>query len=108
MVLENLFSEDEIRPISEEVDRIVEGRADYMPAHDVIYEPAYALNEDRTDYISVLPDDTAPTTLPNPMPIAITFFANQGDEPLLIKVGTAYESATGHRAPPPAFGALLE
>lgn len=39
VVLENLFSEDEIRPISDEVDRIVEGRADYMPAHDVIHEP---------------------------------------------------------------------
>jgi Asp-tRNA(Asn)/Glu-tRNA(Gln) amidotransferase A subunit family amidase len=41
------------------------------------------------------------------MPIAITFFAGQGDEPILIEVGTAYESATGHRRPPPAFGPLL-
>ena len=38
------------------------------------------------------------------MPIAITFFAGQGEEPTLIKIGTAYESATHHRTPPPAFG----
>jgi Asp-tRNA(Asn)/Glu-tRNA(Gln) amidotransferase A subunit family amidase len=38
------------------------------------------------------------------MPIAITFFAGPGDEPTLIKIGTAYESATRHRTPPPAFG----
>ena len=31
------------------------------------------------------------------MPIAITFFRGQGDEPTLIKVGTAYEAATHHR-----------
>jgi hypothetical protein len=39
-----------------------------------------------------------------PMPIAITFFANQGEEPTLIKIGTAHEAATDHRTPPPAFG----
>ena len=44
------------------------------------------------------------TRLPHPMPISITFFAGQGDEPTLIKIGTAYESATHHRFAPPAFG----
>jgi amidase len=38
--------------------------------------------------------------------IAITFFAGQGDEPVLIRVATAYESATHHRLPPPAFGPI--
>ena len=38
------------------------------------------------------------------MPIAMTFFAGQGDEPTLIKIGTAYETATHHRTQPPAFG----
>ena len=42
--------------------------------------------------------------LPQPMPISITFFAGQGEEPTLIKIGTAYESATHHRFAPPAFG----
>ena len=71
---------------------------------DVIYEPQYALNEDKTDYISVLPPGTQQSKLPHPMPISITFFAGQGEEPTLIKVGTAYESATHHRTPPPDFG----
>lgn len=71
---------------------------------DVIYEPKYALNADKTDYVSVLPPGTQKSTLPHPMPIAITFFAGQGEEPTLIKVGTAYESATHHRFAPPAFG----
>jgi Asp-tRNA(Asn)/Glu-tRNA(Gln) amidotransferase A subunit family amidase len=73
---------------------------------DVIYEPQYALNADKTDYVSVLPPGTQKSKLPHPMPIAITFFAGQGEEPVLIKVGTAYEAATHHRTPPPAFGPL--
>jgi Asp-tRNA(Asn)/Glu-tRNA(Gln) amidotransferase A subunit family amidase len=75
-------------------------------ATDVIYEPAYALNDDKTDYVSVLPPGTQQSKLPKPMPISITFFAGQGDEPVLIRVGTAYESATKHRFAPPDFGAV--
>lgn len=71
---------------------------------DVIYEPKFALNADRTDYVPVLPAGTQKTKLPHPMPISITFFAGQGEEPTLIEVGTAYESATHHRTAPPAFG----
>jgi Asp-tRNA(Asn)/Glu-tRNA(Gln) amidotransferase A subunit family amidase len=74
--------------------------------NDIIYEPQYALNEAGTNFTSVLAPDTPRTTMPHPMPIAITFFANQGDEPTLIRVGTAYEAATGHRVPPPDFGPL--
>jgi amidase len=73
---------------------------------DVVYEPQYALNEDKTDYISVLPPGTPKSRLPHPMPISITFFGGQGEEPTLIKVGTAYEAATHHRFAPPAFGPL--
>ena len=73
---------------------------------DVVYEPRYALSADKRTYISVLAPDTPKTTLAHPMPVALTFFAGQGDEPVLIKVGTAYESATHHRRPPPAFGPI--
>jgi amidase len=75
---------------------------------DVVYEPQYALNADKKDYISVLPPETPQTKLPHPMPISITFFAGQGEEPTLIKVGTAYESATHHRTPPPDFGPVQQ
>ena len=71
---------------------------------DVIYEPQYALNKEKSDYVSVLAPNTPQTKLPHPLPISITFFAGQGEEPTLIKIGTAYESATHHRFAPPAFG----
>ena len=71
---------------------------------DVVYEPQYALNDDKTDYVAVLAPGTEKTKLPHPMPISITFFAGQGDEPVLIKVGTAYEAATHRRFAPPLFG----
>jgi hypothetical protein len=73
-------------------------------ATDVAYEPRYALSPDKRRYISVLAPGTPKSTLPHPMPVALTFFSGQGEEPVLIKVGTAYESATHHRRPPPAFG----
>jgi len=71
---------------------------------DVIYEPQYALGADKTDYVSVLPPGTPKTLLRHPMPISMTFFAGQGDEPVLIQIGTAYEAATHHRFAPPDFG----
>jgi Asp-tRNA(Asn)/Glu-tRNA(Gln) amidotransferase A subunit family amidase len=70
----------------------------------VIYEPTFALSEDKTNYVSVLPPGTPQSELPEPMPIAITFFAGQGDERTLLEVASAYEAATRHRRPPPAFG----
>lgn len=72
--------------------------------NDVIYEAQYALNADKTNYISILPDDVGSSRMPHPMPIAMTFFAGPGDEPILIKVGTAFEAATHYRAPPSGFG----
>jgi hypothetical protein len=72
----------------------------------VVYEPKYALNSGKTNYESVLAPETPRSTLPHPMPIAITFFSGQGEEPTLIKISTAYESATHHRSPPHAFGPI--
>jgi len=72
--------------------------------NDIVVEPQYTLNESKTDYISTIAPNTPKTKLKHPMPVAITFFAGQGAEPTLIKIGTAYESATHHRTPPPAFG----
>jgi Asp-tRNA(Asn)/Glu-tRNA(Gln) amidotransferase A subunit family amidase len=66
------------------------------------------LNDGKTDYDSVLPYGTKASRLPKPMPISIAFFAGQGDEPVLIKVGTAYESATHHRFAPPDFGPVAK
>lgn len=38
-IIERLFSEDEIMPISDEVNKIIEGRAEYFPEDDIVYEP---------------------------------------------------------------------
>ncbi|WP_411888233.1 amidase family protein [Hydrocarboniphaga effusa] len=75
-------------------------------ATEVVVEPQYALDDDARDYISVLKPGTPRSRLPHPMPISITFFAGQGAEPVLIRIGTAYESATHHRFAPPGFGAV--
>ena len=66
--------------------------------------PVFALNAARTNYTAVLPPGAKQTPLDHPMPIAITLFAGQGDEPMLIRIGTAYESATHHRKQPASFG----
>ena len=39
VILEDLFSASEIGPISDEVDRILQGQVDYLPANEVVYEP---------------------------------------------------------------------
>ncbi len=75
---------------------------------DVVFEPVYALNADKSEYEAVLPDDVKQSRLAQPMPVSITFFSDQGQEPLLIKVGTAYESVTKHRFAPPDFGPLTQ
>jgi Asp-tRNA(Asn)/Glu-tRNA(Gln) amidotransferase A subunit family amidase len=76
--------------------------------NQIIYEPQFALNSEKTNYISVLDPETEQTLLPNPMPISILFFSGQGEEHTLLKIGSAYEAATHHRAPPPDFGPLSD
>src|SRR3954470_19086179 len=38
-VLEDVFSEAEITGVSDEVDRVIDGRASYIPERDLVYEP---------------------------------------------------------------------
>ena len=45
---------------------------------------------------------TGPT--PAKLPVSITFLTRPFEEPLLFKIGSAYEAATHHRVPPPGFG----
>jgi amidase len=45
---------------------------------------------------------------PAKLPVSITFLARPFDEPLLFKIGSAYEAATHHRVPPPGFGPVSE
>jgi hypothetical protein len=72
--------------------------------NQVVYEPSFVLSADKKKYETAT--GTVQSKLPHPMPISLSFWAGPGDEPVLIKAASAYESATHHRAPPPAFGPL--
>ncbi|HLQ78970.1 MAG TPA: amidase, partial [Terriglobia bacterium] len=68
------------------------------------YDPKYVLSEDETEYIAVT--GSIKTELPHPMPISMMFWAGPGSDSDVIKAASAYEAATHHRVPPPAFGPL--
>jgi amidase len=65
-------------------------------------DPHYVLDDDKKGYHPVT--GSVRTTLPHPLPISLMFWAGPGSDPDVIKVASAYESATHHRTPPPAFG----
>jgi Asp-tRNA(Asn)/Glu-tRNA(Gln) amidotransferase A subunit family amidase len=66
------------------------------------YKPHYVLSEDKTSYAPVTGD--VASKLPHPMPISMMFWAGPGSDAEVIKVASAYEAATHHRVPSPAFG----
>ncbi|HKY20322.1 MAG TPA: amidase family protein [Vicinamibacterales bacterium] len=68
----------------------------------VAYDPQYVLSPDKKEYLMVT--GTVETKLPHPMPISMMFWSAPGSDPDVIKAASAYESATHHRKPPPAFG----
>jgi Asp-tRNA(Asn)/Glu-tRNA(Gln) amidotransferase A subunit family amidase len=68
----------------------------------VAYEPRYQLSADGKSYRSLT--GTVESRLPYPMPISLMVWAGPGTDPEVIKVASAYEAATRHRVPPPAFG----
>jgi Asp-tRNA(Asn)/Glu-tRNA(Gln) amidotransferase A subunit family amidase len=70
----------------------------------VTYDPTYVLSTDKKRYVAVT--GTVKTPLPQPMPVSLAFWAGPGDDPAVIKVSSAYESATQHRVAPPKFGPL--
>ena len=70
-----------------------------------VYDPVFTLNADGTQYVSAASDQ--PTAIPQPgLPFSLVFRAEPGKEDVLLKIASAYESASKRRIPPPAFGAL--
>jgi amidase len=69
-----------------------------------VYEPHYELTADGTRYEAVT--GTVESKMQYPMPISLMIWGGPGNEPALIKIASAYEAATHHRKPPPAFGPL--
>ena len=72
--------------------------------NQVVYEPRFVLNAARNDYNAVTGD--ARSLLDTPLPVSMMFWAGPGDEAAVLKAASAYEAATRHRLPPPAFGPL--
>jgi Asp-tRNA(Asn)/Glu-tRNA(Gln) amidotransferase A subunit family amidase len=70
--------------------------------NQVVYDPHYELSADKKSYALVT--GTAKGALDHPMPFSIAFWAAPGDEPIVLRAASAYEAATKHRVPPPAFG----
>ena len=66
------------------------------------YDPKYVLAPDKKSYLPVT--GTEKTAMRHPMPISLMFWSGPGSDPDVIKVASAYESATHHRTPPPEFG----
>jgi Asp-tRNA(Asn)/Glu-tRNA(Gln) amidotransferase A subunit family amidase len=70
-----------------------------------VYDPVFALAEDRKRYVSVA--SHTPTMIPEPgLPFSLVFRAEPGKEDILLKIASAYEAASKRRIPPPAFGPL--
>jgi amidase len=67
----------------------------------ISYDSQYELDADKKDYVEVT--GTVESKMP-PMPVSMMFWAGPGADAAVIKAGSAYESATHHRKPPPAFG----
>ncbi len=72
--------------------------------NQIVYEPTYKLSNDKKRYISVT--GTEKSMLPVPMPISMMIWGGPGTDADIIKIASAYQSATKHRVPPPDFGPL--
>ncbi len=68
----------------------------------VTFDPTYQLTEDKKEYIAVT--GKVESKMPHPMPISLMVWSGPGYDSDVIKVASAYESATHHRVPPPSFG----
>jgi Asp-tRNA(Asn)/Glu-tRNA(Gln) amidotransferase A subunit family amidase len=70
-----------------------------------VYDPVFSLSPNGTRYVSA-PSHT-PTMLPAPgLPFSLVFRAEPGKEDVLLRIASAYESASKRRIPPPDFGPL--
>jgi amidase len=97
---------DNVRPNGPSITDLLGVPEVIVPAgyNDVVYEAEYKLSDDTKSYIQV--PGTVESKLPTPLPMSMMFWAGPGDEPVVLRVASAYEAATHHRVPPPDFGPL--
>jgi Asp-tRNA(Asn)/Glu-tRNA(Gln) amidotransferase A subunit family amidase len=70
-----------------------------------VWDPVFKLSADGKRYVPAPADK--PTILPPPgLPFSLVFRAEPGREDVVLKIASAYETASNRRIPPPAFGPL--
>jgi Asp-tRNA(Asn)/Glu-tRNA(Gln) amidotransferase A subunit family amidase len=70
-----------------------------------VYDPVFTLGDDRQRYVPT--NNNSPTTLPDPgMPFSLVFRGDPGSEDMILRVASAYQSASRRRVPPPMFPPL--
>jgi Asp-tRNA(Asn)/Glu-tRNA(Gln) amidotransferase A subunit family amidase len=68
-----------------------------------VYDPVFALSPDGARYVAT--PSTVPTEIPHPgLPFSLVFRCEPGREDVVLKIASAYESASKRRIPPPDFG----
>lgn len=72
--------------------------------NQVEYGSQFVLSDDKKSYTTKA--GAVESKMSNPIPFSIEYWAGPGDEPVVLKVASAYEAATHHRKPPAAFPAL--
>lgn len=71
----------------------------------VAYDPIFKLNEDSTKYVSSPSEQ--PTNIDQPgLPFSLVFRSEPGTEDSLLRIASAYETASKRRISPPDFGPL--
>ena len=70
-----------------------------------VYDPVFTLSDDRERYVPT--NSNTPTMVPEPgLPFSLVFRGDPGSEDMILRVASAYESASKRRVPPPAFPPL--
>jgi amidase len=70
-----------------------------------VYDPVFTLSPDGKRYVAT--PSNVPTTIPPPgLPFSLVFRCEPGKEDIILKIASAYESASKRRIPPPAFAPL--
>ncbi len=70
-----------------------------------VYDPVFTLSDDRERYVPT--NSNTPMTVPEPgLPFSLVFRGDPGSEDMILRVASAYESASKRRVAPPAFPPL--
>jgi len=72
--------------------------------NDITFEPKFSLSDDKKTYVAKA--GTTESKMSHPMPFSIEYWGGPGDDPVVLKVASAYESATHHRKLPAGFPVL--